>query len=148
MTAPHTTLVIPKKPCSDKCVFHLDKRELEISDTQDKPRTPFSKDRLSALLSHLPGLEQQGKSYCDAAEVLSGPTCQDVSTYNTVFGIEVNLISGGIRVESMEDQNHAARGFETYLGRYWRDSPTCSRYCKKCRHSTRSVVSICRWYVR
>jgi hypothetical protein len=91
----NTELVIPKEPCSDKCVFHLDKRQLEISDSQEKPQITFSKDQMSLLLMTLPIWEKNRSTYCDAALAFQGPTCQDVSVDHIVC-ICGALIKGGI----------------------------------------------------
>jgi len=78
--ATHKDLVIPKEPCSDTCVYHLNKSELELSDSQESKGTKFTRDQLNQLLALLPALETTGSSYCDAALVFAGPTCQEVST--------------------------------------------------------------------
>lgn len=78
--ATHKDLVIPKEPCSDTCVYHLNKSELELSDSQESRGTKFTRDQLNQLLALLPALETTGSSYCDAALVFAGPTCQEVRT--------------------------------------------------------------------
>ena len=91
---PQTELVIPKEPCSDKCVFHLDKHQLELSDNQEKPQTTFSKDEMSLLLMTLPTWEKSRSTYCEAALAFQGQSCQDVSFSPPVLA-GGRLIAGG-----------------------------------------------------
>ena len=115
--ATHKDLVIPKEPCSETCVYHLNKSELELSDSQDSKGTKFTRDQLNQLLALLPALETTGSSYCDAALVFAGPTCQEVSTLPfSIFNSVRLLRSGGVGTSSMENQDHVARRFETDHG--------------------------------
>jgi hypothetical protein len=88
MATTQTDLVIPDQPCSNECVYHLGKHELELSDSQERPKTTFTRDQLSALLLLLPVLEMWESTYCVAATMIIETTCQQVSLELVIFAYD------------------------------------------------------------
>lgn len=79
MATADSDLTLPDQPCSEDCVLHLNSHDLEPYNSQETPRLTFTKDTLSQMLLLLPGLKSEKSTFCEAAVMLGGPTCKEVS---------------------------------------------------------------------